>query len=526
MRKKNQDDNLLLSKAWQNKRLVDTNSVIITDKTILDSSKGLFNKRMTGETFMTMCERNTILDDARCQFLATGDVVIKEIPTFSIIRKLLYEHTCRLNLSGKIYKDEFYGPDIPKVPQHLSGWTTQEELNDIYRDSYTKAYNTFTHYKDERGRYIVPYESSIKQLYKILKANISRVELHDGHAGCGKSTAIAKKVNASDGKKLIVSLSNTIGNMFKQKCPGITALSCTAAAFRFGNGKNEPSGYDVVIIDEFSQWGFEWIDLFIRLLVANPYAKFYIMGDIDQIPTFLSSGSIQYSIMKEFPECVVKHETQYRFLSNPSYHDMITNLQKGICPPNSFFKGFNNAVLEFADVIITGTNAHVAEFNKKMLELRTGFCFKDSDIPLSRMISPGVPIICNKTGTLSDMQVFRNTKYTVLRAEPDFAVIESQVDHSCIKLSCNDIDYNFDLGYSMTVNRAQGLEWDNVIVYMDVTDKNLKTYNAMYVACSRGKNSIFITSDDPAKCITEFSGILNKKYTFTNMFKEIKNDEQ
>ena len=521
-----QDENLLLTKAWQNKSLVDANSVIITDKDILNSSRGLFNKRMTGETFMTMCERNTILDDARCQFLATGTVVIKEIPTKSVIRKLLYEHTCRLNLSGKIYKHEFFAPVVPKVPQHLSGWITQEELGDIYRDSYNKAYKAFPHYTDANGGYVLPHENSIKELYSILKANISRIELHDGHAGCGKSTAIAKKVNASEGKKLIVSLSNTIGNMFKQKCPGITALSCTAAAFRFGNEKNRPAGYNVVIIDEFSQWGFEWIDLFRNLLVANPYAQFYIMGDIDQIPTFLSSGSIQYSIMKEFPECVVKHETQYRFLSNPGYHDMITNLQKGIRPPNSFFKGFNDVVLEYADVIITGTNAHVAEFNKKMLELRTGFVCKSSDIPLSRMISPGVPIICNKTGTLSGMQVYRNTKYIVLRAELDFAVIESQVDHTRIKLSNFDIDYNFDLGYSMTVNRAQGLEWDNVIVYMDVTDKNLKTFNAMYVACSRGKNSILITSDDSAKCITEFSGILNKKYTFTNMFKEINTNEQ
>ena len=521
-KKQEQDDSLLLSKAWQDKTLVNANTVILTDKDILNSSRGLFNKRMTGETFMTMCERNTILDDARCQFLDTRNVVIKEIPTFGVIRKLLYEHTCRLNLSGKIYKVEFYSPDIPKVPQHLSGWITQKELDAIYTDSYMKAWNAFTHYKDERGTFIVPYERSIKELYAILNANISRIELHDGHAGCGKSTAIAKKVNAAPGKKLIVSLSNTIGNMFKQKVPGIDAWSCTAAAFKYANEKNEHTVYDTVVIDEFSQWGFEWIDLLCKLLRKNPYANFYIMGDIDQIPTFLSSGSIQYSIMNEFPECVVKHETQYRFLSNPSYHDMITNLQKGIRPQNSFFKGFNDAVLKFADVIITGTNAHVAEFNKKMLAIRTGFTCKSSYEPLSRMISPGVPIVCNKTGTLSGMQVFRNTKYIVLRAELDFAVIESQVDHSRIKISLQDIDYNFDLGYSMTVNRAQGLEWDNVIVYMDVTDKNLKTYNAMYVACSRGKNSILITSPDSAKCITEFSGILNKKYTFTNMFKEAK----
>ena len=91
-----------------------------------------------------------------------------------------------------------------------------------------------------------------------------------------------------------------------------------------------------------------------------------------------------------------------------------------------------------------------------------------------------------------------------------------------------DININFDFAYAITVNKAQGLEWENVCCYITSSDWNLKSYNALYVALTRGKQNIIIASDGHADdssnnnrmSVKDLQNILNIKYKFYNNFNE------
>src|SRR5690554_7317504 len=61
---------------------------------------------------------------------------------------------------------------------------------------------------------------------------------------------------------------------------------------------------DVIVIDEASQLGLYELKLILDLFKENPKAIFYFMTDLQQINSFLSGGSIIYSIMKLIPSRV------------------------------------------------------------------------------------------------------------------------------------------------------------------------------------------------------------------------------
>ena len=61
-----------------------------------------------------------------------------------------------------------------------------------------------------------------------------------------------------------------------------------------------------------------------------------------------------------------------------------------------------------------------------------------------------------------------------------------------------------------------------VCCYITSIDKNLKNYNALYVALTRGKQNIIIASDYNTQPISvgDLQNMLNIKYKFYNNFNE------
>ena len=136
-----------------------------------------------------------------------------------------------------------------------------------------------------------------------------------------------------------------------------------------------------------------------------------------------------------------------------------------------------------------------------------------------------VPLIATTTTKIHGSNVYRNTRYKVESILDDAVILKSQVDGSLVLCKEMDININFDFAYAITVNKAQGLEWENVCCYITSSDLNLKTYNALYVALTRGKQNIIIASDGHVgdsnrMSVKDLQNILNIKYKFYNNFNE------
>lgn len=516
----------------------------MVDDDIQIKSKGLFPKTMNGKSFLALIGHEadlsniTLLRQAQINFINSW-VVDKTNPTIfplnlpsdDLANALYSEQTNERNLSKKIYIDtahKLYNSLDKKFSKKLENWITLEDLKSMYMVSLTKLIEeSETYVKD---KYFIPkhVEDELEELHNLISNR--KVKVHYGHAGCGKSTSVVNECTYNK-KCVIVSLSNTICNMFKQKVPHIQTCSCSKANILFAKGKDDIfTDADIIVIDEFSQWGFEWLPLLNNLLDCNSNADFYIMGDVDQIPTFLSSGSLLYSIINEFPDKVEEHKTQYRFVNVPEYRDLVNDILNNQIKPNLIIGELNDFVLKNTDCFICGTRNNVSLVNKMALcarfpdRLNFNSTFTNK-YNILQITGGEVPLIATTTTKIHGSNVYRNTRYKVESILDNEVILKSQVDGSLVLCKEMDININFDFAYAITVNKAQGLEWENVCCYITSSDLNLKTYNALYVALTRGKQNIIIASDGHVgdsnrMSVKDLQNILNIKYKFYNNFNE------
>lgn len=541
----NNFQSILLSQAIQNPESINETDKIEVDNSILTLSKGLFPKTMNGKNLLAILGHEadlsniTLLRQAQINFIKswvanpTNPTIFPlSLPSDDLANALYSEQTNQKNLSKKIYLDtatKLYNSLEERFSNKLANWIKLEDLQQMFKDSFNKLVNESPVYVE--NKYFVPkhIEDGLEELHNLISKR--KVMVHYGHAGCGKSTSVVKECTM-DKRCVIVSLSNTICNMFKQKVNHIQTCSCSKANFLFAKNKEDIfTDADIIVIDEFSQWGFEWLPLLNNILDCNSNADFYIMGDVDQIPTFLSSGSLLYSIINEFPNKVEEHKTQYRFANVPEYRDLVNDILNNQLKPNLMINDLNLAVLTSSDCFICGTNSNVDYVNKRALMSRFPNLNFNSTFTnlynIIQMTDGEVPLIATTTTKILGANVYRNTRYKVNSIQDDEVILKSQVDGSLVLCKEKDININFKLAYAITVNKAQGLEWENVCCYITSSDWNLKSYNALYVALTRGKQNIIIASDGHAgdinsnrMSVKDLQNILNIKYKFYNNFNE------
>lgn len=508
-------------------------------------------KSMSMKTYLQIKACSTLLAQARNLFLKTGEVRADKLvaymwPVDELYRTQLAESkSLSLKVHDLTVKKIRRDIATKVLPKALKNWLDEVTYIILLNKSFDKLLATI----DAKTHVPAQIADSMSSLYKTLCERIDDIELHNGHAGCGKSSCIAKIVNQNkDKKSIVVSLSNTIGCMFKDKAPSVMPFSCTACQFYFSQKRLMKyqaliSNCDIVVIDEFSQWGYEWAELLDELLIANPRAKFYIMGDIDQIPTFLGSGSLQYSFMTDprLKHKVIQHDIQYRFMNNPTYLKFIESVQNKKVENCPFIvKDLASLDWKNIDVCITGANETVDSLNCCMMATRFG---KDAVVADKRTVERNgavketyrvilsktlhncndVELICSDTNIIDNYKTKRNEQFLFKYMSGDKYVLESKLTGANILVNEKTLDYKFEPGYAITVNRSQGLEWDNVCVFMTPIDKNLKNFNAMYVAISRGKNTLYYLDcgkSEKDNVIVDMNNILNITYKFFNNFAE------
>lgn len=432
-----------------------------------------------------------------------------------------------------------------------------------------------------------PYANAIDSVkYAFATLSYSRLlKIIHGRAGCGKTTMAIKAV--PDGATTaVISLSNNIAvqTASKLKKAGICAdpLSNTAAACKFrtyidkrGNltSAADRSGYDNIIIDEFSQWGLYELDILNIILdyALRNSVPVCIMGDELQIPSFLGRGSFLYSVLLQFPSDCVELKINHRsgdvrittlsekFLANETLFPIIQS--PFIVGPDEVIRTVCSGDFNGME-IVTGSNASVNFFNYicacsvigAEADLNKGFkgpdAFSDYDffkgyymdiftsitnggcrirvrvsetfIMNKRLDDPenGIKLRGNEEFYMSFATQFQRSGD---RFCPVFLESVLDPDRHFVCTYYDMVDH-FSLAYAITVNKAQGLEWNRVLVIMgsidcvcDSTGKRFATGNnfnltgseeAIYVSISRAKDILKIyTGDLRARRLTRLPAI-------------------
>ena len=381
---------------------------------------------------------------------------------------------------------------------------------------------------------------SIKSLTSAL-IRFNLLHIYTGYAGSGKSTHAICDIPSFD--CISVTRSNTVGMSLDVKYRRIHSDSSfipkSITAYNLSKTPNVN-----IIIDEFSQWELHDLETLKSILSqANIYNKHvYILGDKLQMKGFISRGSLLEPYIQLYKACggvviecnklhrcedldyngkvlqyIESGDTNYlsEYIAKGSFEDITEDDFENITSNGVILtdcgdsdKMFNNGrgckyanhlVIHYLakqnEIAYESVNDALTELAKKGLSinlLANNTCimnldaYKNSESERERM----------------DYKLFRNER-AKLSSKNGRYIIELErrsADNKEISWKFNSVDEameHFTLGYAITVTRAQGLEWDNVIY---VQDSYYGTnYEAFYVAMTRCKQTSKCLVNAPLK---------------------------
>lgn len=541
-RGKTQKKDSTVLEIWKDDRTsIDEIESYEVDNEIKVVDRGLFDSKISGKELIEMKtgtkgRKLTLLQRARTIFLDTmvqkGRAPTREEMSSSLTPD--FDKLVQIALQIRQNKKMEISLDLEEVwvvgaiedlcdniPVHLKNWIEVTELRSHCSDILERF--RAGEYESKRDALV----SKLKGLMTTI-ASEGRLKILNGRPGTGKSTTAGEMAQRYK-TPAIIALSNTICNMFVKKCPKIERYSCTKARYSFKHHK-----HDCIVFDESSQFGYETLDLLIDIFENNPSAMFIFMGDLDQIPTFLSSGSFLYSAIEEFPDCTTVLSKQHRYENNPSYRDLMSAVVKSEVPDGVQIDSFTPELVLNTDCFITGANDTVNWLNKVCLKVRNpelvvGDYVDKPDIAYALCTSKNptsIPLIANSTKKLKsrgeDYKLYVNTRFSFSHMSDNRFVLKNQVDGTTVIVSDRQLNSFFSLAYAITVNKSQGLEWSRVCVYVTPKDRNLKNFNAMYVAISRGMDVMILATDENKSFTKEdLINILHKRYKFKSFFRNV-----
>lgn len=370
-------------------------------------------------------------------------------------------------------------------------------------------------------------------------------KLYNGYAGTGKTYNAVHSVKKTD-NILCMSLAWTIPLNLKQRliANGIPSKNITCKPYAAMH-KIDFSKYDTIIIDEISQCGIIEYKKFYNMFRAAPNANYIFMGDVHQIKSFLSGGSLLNTLLEEFKgDSRVNILTQIKRTTNKALSNAVINFANN-GTLNKIFNCPEKYKLSDYDVIITGANVNVARLNNEYVKEKfktasqietninsMNYDCQSYDIDTNRMLvdamKKGYTInVLGKAGkSTSGIKIETNEKWKAkyIRSKNVIA-LTSEIDPAKkIQLPIKSfINAQFFVpGYAINVNKAQGLEWEKVLVKINMDkskgtlDRNLyEDRESMYVALSRGQNTTHLD------CNGEIKNVCTP-YQRANNYKEVK----
>lgn len=450
-------------------------------------------------------------------------------------------------------------------PVHVDVSYVEKSLNEEWNNIKEGSYLVQVNEDGSSNRLMIrcQYEllEEAKELLSKLMLN-KAIRLYTGLGGTGKSYDALTYAKGVSRRWTCVTLSNTVALKLSKDAvdKGFDCIPMSITAFNLQ--KDDKTDCKYYIIDEFSQWSLHELATFLKILrlVDVRNGELIVLGDTHQIPSFLGRGCLLHTVQqylegtpfhihkdeivrqqdKTFKDCIMNYVETGDIRAFDEFR--IGNLEDNCEPENTMFitgSGYNVeklnlwALAGIANEISIGYPTLTVEGkrNGKIIYRHGDRVLSSSDFKelnaikleiLERCIEHNVPIrvISKDTWVIDkeaydgaealamfDFKVLTNDKGKVTeKGESSFHITLDRVGTSREEISLDipvwEFFDKFDFGYAITVNRAQGLDWDNVVVHLDFTrrqgcDYNAQNYEAFYVASTRGKRKTAFYIESP-----------------------------
>ena len=371
---------------------------------------------------------------------------------------------------------------------------------------------------------LIALHNGLEELHKE-----GRVKMFIGGPGRGKTY---EAIAASSEKSTIWSLSNTVAfngaRRTRDAGKKSTPMSFEKVRYLRMMGTLDQVDATDVLVDETSQLGCGEIDILLSAIsfVRRTHGKLLLMGDLNQIPSFLYRGSILYSITDEFKcftkELTVNHrvDESSRIIADKSVDFSVDGRVSHFDPFMS--KTIPSDVLSTLDpetVFITGSNSQSAAINAYKLNqaipgielpldgtepcdyLRNNRV--SADILVNFMMTRKLEFMATESEQLEKLKIMKNERFYCW-TEGAMIKVASRIDpEKCGSMRPMTFFKYFRPAYAINVNKAQGLEWDNVILtYADVFKPDGSTlksnqlirnsFEHFYVGATRARKSLSV----------------------------------
>lgn len=301
-----------------------------------------------------------------------------------------------------------------------------------------------------------------------------------GGAGTGKShvtSAIVDQLKANGKTVAILAPTHKAREALQSKLTDGAGDVRTIHSYVHAN-----TGHDVdtVIVDEAGMISTPLMLMLIR--AYKSYQQLIFVGDKNQLEP------IEYG--RPF-ELLMKRLKVYELTENwrSDSRDIISlgqellghTVNKNIDMQNiRVVNSINEAFKQGAEVLLTFTNANVALANEQQK-------LKDAPRAIAEGFSVGDKIIAktNKAPQFFNGQLFVITSYDTAKNISTEQEIEFK--------TWQDLKYNFDLAYGLTIHKSQGSEWGTVAYMPSEWD----TQNLAYVAVTRARERLIIVGSIP-----------------------------
>lgn len=332
-----------------------------------------------------------------------------------------------------------------------------------------------------------------------------RLVVLTGGPGTGKSTATRAVADLAEGLGLEVGLCAPTGKAARRlgEVTGRAAstihrlLGYGPAGFRHNH--LEPAPYDLLIVDEVSMCG---DGLMLSLLAAvPPGARVLLVGDTDQLPP-VDAGLPLHALTATAP--TVRLTTVYRQAAENPIIRAAHGLLHGQAPiwgdprlnltetePDAGARRVALMVRELGGPtrVQVLTPMRKGPLGVEMLNTHLQSLFNPGEGGVriaDGEARPGDVVVQTKNDYGNE--VFNGTLGTVLKAEGGRLTVD--FDGNVVELVGAEL-FNLQLGYALTVHRAQGSEWPTVLGVLHEAHMPMLSRNLVYTALTRARERFF-----------------------------------